>query len=369
MTASPYAQLRDRIAGAFYGLLVGDALGCPVEGWSPERIRHEYGQLREMEESSGSWRPRGLHSDDGQQAIALCDAVLAMPAHPGPAFAERLVALLRFGPSAAPFGLHRGTGSNFRMTVSALASGIAWDQAATITAGNGAAMRIAPIALYHRDDDTALMEGVIEVSRVTHKDVRGIAAAGAVAWLVAHALQQTGPACVLGSETLLAFVYALEDRCAAVLSARDHLHSFSSALAQMLASLDQPRQTRLSLIESLAHAGASRRTSATAGFVLGSVLTSIMMFLTSANFESTLIETVMLGGDADTTGAMVGQMCGALYGEAAIPQRWRSALLAHGALEDRINALVVRQASFAPAVSTVELERPWAAILPKGRTP
>ncbi len=117
----------------------------------------------------------------------------------------------------------------------------------------------------------------------------------------------------------------------------------------------------------LARQGANRSSGLTEGFVLGSVLTAIYLFLVSDDYERTLIETVNLGGDADTTGAMVGQMCGARYGEAAIPARWREALLAYGALDDRIDALLTRQAPFTPAVSLVDLERPWTQLYVSGR--
>ena len=100
---------------------------------------------------------------------------------------------------------------------------------------------------------------------------------------------------------------------------------------------------------------------------MGSVLTAIYLFLLCDDYEQTLIDTVALGGDADTTGALVGQMCGAWYGEAAIPARWREALLANGALDDRIAALLARQAPFTPAVSLVELERPWTQLYVDGR--
>jgi ADP-ribosyl-[dinitrogen reductase] hydrolase len=354
--------LRDRIAGSLYGLLVGDAFGCPVEGWSQQQIARTYGRLTEMEEPRGRWRPRGLHSDDGQQALAICDAVLEDPAHPGPGFARRAVDLLRLGPRGAGFGLHRGTGGNFRRSVKALAQGAPWDQAASVTAGNGAAMRIAPVALYHRDDPRSLLDSVVDVSRVTHRDIRGVAAAGAVAWMAARALTHTGPARELGDDALLAFVRDVEDRCAALFATQDHLHDFSDGVARVLGSLDEPRPAALQRIEALAQTTAARRAGATSGFALGSVLTSLYMFLTSRDYEQALIETVMLGGDADTTGAMVGQMCGALYGEAAIPERWRRALLASGALEDRIDALTSRQAGFLPAVPVVELERPWTQL-------
>ena len=40
-----------------------------------------------------------------------------------------------------------------------------------------------------------------------------------------------------------------------------------------------------------------------------------------------------LGDDADTTGAVYGQLAGALYGEAAIPERWREQLALRGTIE------------------------------------
>ncbi len=43
-------------------------------------------------------------------------------------------------------------------------------------------------------------------------------------------------------------------------------------------------------------------------------------------FESALINVVNRGGDADTTGAILGMIAGALYGLDAIPPRWLEAL-------------------------------------------
>ena len=68
---------KETIKASIYGLLIGDALGCPVEGCTAREIRHQFGRLTEMEYlKERQFRPKGLHSDDGQQAIALCDALL-----------------------------------------------------------------------------------------------------------------------------------------------------------------------------------------------------------------------------------------------------------------------------------------------------
>ena len=36
-------KVRDKIAGSLYGLLTGDAFGCPVEGWPPSKIQAFHG--------------------------------------------------------------------------------------------------------------------------------------------------------------------------------------------------------------------------------------------------------------------------------------------------------------------------------------
>ena len=46
-------------------------------------------------------------------------------------------------------------------------------------------------------------------------------------------------------------------------------------------------------------------------------------FHRSDNFETGARAAVNLGDDADTTGAIYGQLAGAYYGVEAIPQRWR----------------------------------------------
>jgi ADP-ribosyl-[dinitrogen reductase] hydrolase len=48
---------------------------------------------------------------------------------------------------------------------------------------------------------------------------------------------------------------------------------------------------------------------------------------TTDNFEAALIRAVNLGDDADTVGAVTGQIAGARYGLDAIPDRWLSSLI------------------------------------------
>jgi ADP-ribosylglycohydrolase len=54
--------------------------------------------------------------------------------------------------------------------------------------------------------------------------------------------------------------------------------------------------------------------------------------------ENTLLSGINVGGDADTTGAMMGAMLGALHGWAAVPDEWRDGLEAANNMEAQARA-------------------------------
>jgi len=80
----------DKIKGSLFGLVWGDVLGCPVETWKDYQIKDVYGKYSGLPESFdfekmgkvnekfvNRVRPLGLHSDDGQQALALLNVCLS----------------------------------------------------------------------------------------------------------------------------------------------------------------------------------------------------------------------------------------------------------------------------------------------------
>jgi ADP-ribosyl-[dinitrogen reductase] hydrolase len=62
------------------------------------------------------------------------------------------------------------------------------------------------------------------------------------------------------------------------------------------------------------------------GYIVDTVQTVLHYFFGTDSFESCLIATVNQGGDADTTGALVGMLAGAKYGVQQIPERWLTQL-------------------------------------------
>jgi ADP-ribosyl-[dinitrogen reductase] hydrolase len=57
-------------------------------------------------------------------------------------------------------------------------------------------------------------------------------------------------------------------------------------------------------------------------YVVDTLQTVFHYFFSGRDFEECLVNTVNQGGDADTTGAIVGMLAGAYYGLEGIPLRW-----------------------------------------------
>lgn len=199
--------LKDRAHGVMMGLALGDALGVITEGLSAGDICSRLGFIKDFntsaiidkliqeadDESSLSALKQfirqlplpGLYSDDTQQALVLADCLLQKhkidPAHIASAYLK-----MALYPCDNSFGLFRGAGPGFKAAVSNLQQGRPGHECGVISAGNGAAMRIAPLGIYFQHNYDDLMQAIIDASLLTHRDIRGIAAAGLIAFTIAY---------------------------------------------------------------------------------------------------------------------------------------------------------------------------------------
>jgi ADP-ribosyl-[dinitrogen reductase] hydrolase len=78
------------------------------------------------------------------------------------------------------------------------------------------------------------------------------------------------------------------------------------------------------------------------GYVVRSLEAALWAFHDAADFRESVLRAVNLGDDADTTGAVCGQLAGAYWGEAGIPVEWREGLARKDLLEDALNALLAK---------------------------
>jgi len=343
-----------------------------LEGLSSQQIRAHYGLVDDFVDGARAWKKKpfrwrmpGLYTDDTQQALALCDVLLECQRIDVDRLAELYLGLAT--PRGSYVGAHRGIGRSFRQVLGGLERGLSPRLTGQVSAGIGAAMRIAPVALYFNGPPEEMFEAVLDASLMTHRDIRSLAGAMAVA----HAVRRLAAGALREPSFLLwlaADIARDEDRIAArcadiVVSLDAHLHSMSRAVAHVESLLDLPREQALAaLVEEANRHGADpvcKR--ATMGFPPACIPTCLYLLMTADSFEEAAIEIINLGGDADTTGAILGALAGAHYGIGAIPGRWLEGLQNREAIDLRAQALVSRSADGLDIPDLIDKERELSA--------
>ena len=76
------------------------------------------------------------------------------------------------------------------------------------------------------------------------------------------------------------------------------------------------------------------------GYVVKCLEAALWAFHDATDFREAVLKAVNLGDDADTTGAVCGQLAGAHWGETGIPHEWLSGLARRDMLEKAIAGLV-----------------------------
>lgn len=305
MSDAGYADI-DRFRGALLGSACGDALGRPVESRTPEEIQARYGWVRDFQVSSG-WiegHP-GTITDDTILTVLTAQALLdsgdSHPAHFGRSLIDNLDSI-------------RGIGRATRRSIERHAEGRPWWQSGVDSAGNGVAMRIAPLGLAFGTDLTALRRETARNAVVTHASRLAVASGIMQAYAVAR-LTRT-PAGTLNPMAFLAELVAIlgDFADAGAKERRPEAGDSVLRLADRVLELGDMLDRTPSEVFALTHNGA---------FVLESLPAAIWSFLSNPDDPEEAIITAVNGGyDADTVGAMTGAMAGAYNGAAALPERW-----------------------------------------------
>jgi poly(ADP-ribose) glycohydrolase ARH3 len=279
------ATTADRDCGALLGTFVGDALGMPFEG----RPHSEVPDAVEMVEAR---RGRGTYTDDTQMMIALAESLVERARvdeqHLARAFAHA-------------YDPDRGYGGGTRRVLELWADGTPVAHAAAQifdgqgSRGNGAAMRIAPVAVVFRDDTSRLLAEAASSAWITHAHPVGIDGAVVQAAAIGAALRE---------EDILQAARA----AAHTAEMKDGLRDVGELLA------GQPDA-----------AGVHARLGSSSD-ARESVCAAIYAALVHPTFEQAVRFAVRLGGDTDTVAAMTGAICAARDGAGSIPDRWLAAL-------------------------------------------
>jgi ADP-ribosylglycohydrolase len=284
------------LSGVLLGTAVGDALGLPREGLSPRRAARLFPEQRLSHHLLGG---RGFLSDDTEHAAMVGQALLASGAEPH-AFRRSLAWRLRGWLLGVPSGIGWATLRSplkLWLFVPERWQGVR-------SAGNGPLMR-APLLGAVFGQTPALEPILLATTRITHTDPRALDGAR----LVAQAAAAEASGATRGAG------FAAD---AWLREARDGVSS--PDLRQALELVDAQLQAGSSAAEWARAAGLERGVTGFVNHTLPAVVFCWLRHLGDA--EASLEAVIRLGGDADTTGAILGGVVGAGAGAAGLPQDW-----------------------------------------------
>ncbi len=324
-------SLKERFSGCLLGGALGDALGYPVEFMHTDEIMRTYGRNGIISPEADKQRGFALISDDTQMTLFTAEGIIAADSlgakneitnyttyvfysyqrwlytqekmlasreysHvlEGEQFIGKLITADGMCDRRAPgitclSSLRQASEHNYGRIVNKINN----------SKGCGGVMRVAPAGLYfHRDSERAFRMSA-EFAAITHTHPTGYLAAGALGAIVAELAS--------GSELSSALDVALYilrgyDGCMETYRSLDHARSLEASDVAPMEAVRRLGQ----------------------GWVAEEAL-AIALYCAlchSENVENALRLAVNHDGDSDSTGAICGNIMGAIYGEAALPKRW-----------------------------------------------
>jgi len=278
-----------RFRGCLLGLACGDAVGTAVEFCPPGSFPLE----TDMAGGGPFDLPVGAWTDDTSMALCLATSLVERGCFDPKDQMERYLRWLQqgyFSSTGRCFDIGITTRlalSRFQETGEPYAG-----DTDIISAGNGSIMRLGPVPLFYYADEEAAIRWAGESSRTTHGTLECVESCQLLAAMIHTALMgRTKDEVLFGSVP----------------------SRYQSPKVQAIAA-GAYRSKTIDLIKGT-------------GYVIDCLEASAWCFWQTSNWKDAVLQAVNLGDDADTTGAVCGQLAGAFYGEEAIPAEWLNRLV------------------------------------------
>ena len=320
-----FEELKDKCQGCLVGGAVGDALGYPVEFMSYDGICRQFGQsgIRDywLEETGGT----ALFSDDTQMTLFTAAGLLASSPEAGRSKVRSAIHrsyvdwLHTQDRSVKPYGISRllderqlySRRAPGNTCLSALRSGRKGTPSQPInhSKGCGGVMRVAPVGLWERDGGRAAVLAA-DAAAITHGHPMGWIPAAALAWIVNR--------CVYGQCSDLAEI----------------VESCAESLPELVPAQADAACDMGGLLRHAAELAANDVADSENAPLLGEgwvgdealAIAAYACLRHPDDFSEAVIAAVNHSGDADSTGAIAGNIIGAWLGLGAIDDKWTNDL-------------------------------------------
>lgn len=295
----------DACKGALLGLAVGDALGTTLEFKSPGTFT----PLTDMVGGGVFGLKPGQWTDDTSMALCLADSLIEKENFDA---VDQLAKYVKW----MKHGYNSSTGTCFDIGNATRQALYRYERTGNAycgdhsrqSAGNGSIMRLAPIPIFYYKDPESLVKYASLSSQTTHAAPQSIDACVYMAMLMAGAIRG------IEKKELLENLFSLIPG----FWKENPLDSTIAEIADGSYKTKEPPQIYAS------------------GYVVKTLEAALWAFYHTDDFESGALKAVNLGDDADTVGAVYGQIAGAYYGMSGIPKHWLNRL--HKGMEIEIAA-------------------------------
>lgn len=303
------------------GLVVGDALGVPVQFLSREEIKSRTkGLVTEMEAGGVYNMPKGTWSDDSSMALATLASIIEKDGLDPADIMMRFVKWELKG-EYTPFGEAFDEGNTCSNAIYKFIESPDINTCGSTgeyANGNGALMRILPVCLYYyvhnnkasENETLALNDKAIDkihtISGLTHNHLRSKMSCGLYYFCV---------------KSIIDGVIDCDDK-----------PSLISLLQQGIDEGLKYYRADLSNLTELAHFGrlfqlsefkeAKEDEIRSSGYVIDTIEAAVWCLIKTGSYEECMLKAVNLGDDTDTVAAIAGGLAGLYYGYEEIPAKW-----------------------------------------------
>ena len=269
-------ELFNRFKGMFWGLVIGDCLGSPIQFM--DKDDHPY--ITEMKPCRHFNTPPGYWTDDSSMAFCVADSLIRLKKYDLPDIANNFVRWYKDGfYSSLPYAFDVGGATC--QAIGSIACGFLRN-GEECSQGNGSIMRFAPSYIWNYGNSNRKI--LHEISDLTH---------------CSRKIRET--------------VDLMADIC------DEHLSGERTAVKSFYKTREEVNNS---------------------GWAVSTLQAALWAFETTETFEEGMIAAVNLGGDADSIGAVYGQIAGAFYGFDAIPERWLAAVKDRAQINELIENLI-----------------------------
>ncbi|MEP0868547.1 ADP-ribosylglycohydrolase family protein [Trichocoleus desertorum AS-A10] len=308
-------ELIERYRGALLGLATGDAVGTSLEFEPPG----SFARITDMVGGGPFNLQPGQWTDDTSMALCLAESLIECQGFDPKHQLEKYNRWYREGYLSSTgrcFDIGNATRAALEEFVT---TGNSYCGSTNPRAGgNGSIMRLAPVPLFYATQPEEAIAKSAESSRTTHAAPTTIDACRYLGALIVGAVQGAS------KEELLADHYS-------PISGSWEANSLVPEIAEIASgSFKQRHPPEIQ----------------GSGYVVKSLEAALWAFYNSDSFQEGCLLAVNLGDDADTTGAVYGQLAGAFYGEAGIPAEWRSRLAYRELIESLAEKLLALSRAF-----------------------